>query len=131
MFLDPAPIQTTGTDTIPTIDHEIHHTIEIEIIPTIGIEVTQIIEVKIIKITDQEIIHINDQIINDLVIITKIDQEKIHKIETQTTTIDEEIIPNPLIGIITAIQIHNIDIEVTHQNIKHKLTKYKQLNNQQ
>ena len=37
---------------------------------------------------------------------------------------------NLLTGIITAIQIHNIDIEVTHQSIKDKLTKYKQLKNQ-
>ena len=45
-------------------------------------------------------------------------------------TKDKKIIPNPLIGIITAIQIHNIVIEVTHQSIKDKLTKYKQLKNQ-
>ena len=62
-------------------------------------------------------------IIKDLVIITKIDQETIHKMETQAITIDKEIIPNLLTGIITAIQIHNIDIEVTHQSIKDKLVK--------
>ena len=63
-------------------------------------------------------------------IFTKIVQETIHKIETQAITIDKEIIPNLLTGIITAIQIHNIDIEVTYQSIKDNLTKYKQLKNQ-
>ena len=41
----------------------------------------------------------NDQ---NLVIIIKIDQETIHKIETQAITIDKEIIPNLLTGTITA-----------------------------
>ena len=128
--MHPVPIRTPGIETIPTIGHETHHTIVIEIIPTIGIEIIQIIEINIIKTTDQEITHTIDQIIKDLVIITKIDQETIHKIETQAITIDKKIIPNLLTGIITATQIHNIDIEVTHQSIKDKLTKYKQLKNQ-
>ena len=120
MFHHPVPIQTPGIDTIPTIDHETHHTIETKIIPPIGKEVLQIIEINFIKTTDQETKHKIDQIIKDLVIITKIDQETTHKIETQPITIDKENIPNLLTGIITAIQIHNIDIEVTHLSIKDK-----------
>ena len=53
-------------------------------------------------------------------IITKTDQEITYKIETQVTTIDIEIIPNHLIGIIIVTLILIIDIEVTHQNIKDK-----------
>ena len=60
-------------------------------------------------------------------IITKTGQEIIHKFETQVTTIDIEIIPNHLIGIIIVTPILNINIEVTHQNIKDKSTKYKQM----
>ena len=41
LFLHPVPNQTQKIDTIPTTDHEIHHTIEIETIQTIGIEITQ------------------------------------------------------------------------------------------
>ena len=62
--------------------------------------------------------------------ITKIDQETIHKIENQAITIDKEIIPNRLTGIITAIQIHNTNIEAVHRSIKNKLTMYKQLKKQ-
>ena len=112
--------------TIPTTDHEIHHTIEIETIQIIGIEFTQTVETKIIQTTVHGITHIKDQIITDQMIISKTDQEIIHKIETQVTTIDIEIIPNHLIGIIIVTPIL-IDIEVTHQNIKDKLTKYKQM----
>ena len=46
------------------------------------------------------------------------DHEIIHKIETQVTIIDTEIIPSHHIGVITVIPILNIDTEVTHQNIK-------------
>ena len=127
MFLHPVPIQTQEIDTIPTTDHETRRTIEIETIQTIGIEVTQTIEIKIIQTTDHGITHIIDQIIKDQMIITETDQEILHKIETQVTTIDIEIIPNHLIGIIIVTPILNIDIEVTHQNIKDKLTKYKQM----
>ena len=127
LLLHPVPNQSQGIDTIPTIDHEIHHTIEIETIQTIGIEVIQIIEIKIIQTTDHETNHRINQIIKDQIIITKTDQEIIHKIETQVTTIDIEIIPNHLIGIIIVTPILIIDIEVTHQNIKDKLTKYKQM----
>ena len=55
------------------------------------------------------------------------DQEIIHEIGTQVITIDTEIIPSHFIGIITVTPILNIDIEVTHQNIKNKSTKYKQM----
>ena len=60
-------------------------------------------------------------------IITRTDQEIIHKIETQKSTIEIEIIPNHLIGMKIVTPILIIDIEVTHQNIKDKLTKYKQM----
>ena len=60
-------------------------------------------------------------------IINKKNQEIIHKIETQVRTIDIEIVPNHLIGIIIVIEIVNIDIEVIHQNTKDKLIKYKQM----
>ena len=99
LFLDPVPNQTQGIETIPIINHEIHHTIETETIQTIEIEVIQTIEIRIIQIIDQ--IHIIDQIITDQMIITKIDHKIIHKIETQVTKIDTEIIPSRHIGIIT------------------------------
>ena len=127
MLLQQVPIQTQEIDTIPTTDHQNHRTIEIETIQTIGIEVTQTIEIIIIQTTDHGITHIIDQIIKDQMIITKPVQERVHKIETQVTTIDIEIIPNHLIGIIIVTPILNIDIEVTHQNIKDKLTKYKKM----
>ena len=60
-------------------------------------------------------------------IVTKTDQKIIHKIETQNTTINIEIIPNHLIGIIIVTPILIFDIEVTRQNIKDKSTKYKQM----
>ena len=60
-------------------------------------------------------------------IITKIDQQTIHKIEIQAITIGKEIIPNLLTGIITVTQIHNTDIEATQRSIQDKLTKYKEL----
>ena len=53
-------------------------------------------------------------------IINKTGQEIIHKIDTQVTTIDIEIIPNHLIGIRIVTPILNIDKEVIHQNIKNK-----------
>ena len=126
MFLSSVPNQTQGIDTFPTTDHEIHHAIERETIQTIGIEVTQTIEIKIIQATDHEINHIIDQTIRDQMITIRTDQEIIHEIGTQVITIDTKIIPSHLIGIITVTPILNIDIEVTHQNIKDKSIKYKQ-----
>ena len=61
-------------------------------------------------------IHILDQTITDQMIITKIDHEKIHKIQTQVTIIDTEISTLTL----------DIDTEVVHQNIKDTLIKCKQ-----
>ena len=61
-------------------------------------------------------IHILDQTITDQMIITKIDHEIIHKIQTQVTIIDTEISTLTL----------DIDTEVVHQNIKHTLIKCKQ-----
>ena len=127
LFLHPVPIQTLGINTIPTIDHQTHRTIEIETIQTIGIEVTQTIEIRIIQITDHGIIHIIDPIIKDQMTTTKTDQQIIHEIEIQIITIDIEIIPSHLIGIITVTPILNIDIEVTYRSIKDKLIKYKQM----
>ena len=127
LLLHPVPNQTQGLDTFPTTDHKIHHAIEIETIQTIGIEVTQTIEIKIIQTTDHEIIQIIDKIIRDQMITIRTDQEISHEIGTQVITIDTEIIPSHLIGIITVTPILNIDIEVTHQNIKDKSTKYKQM----
>ena len=124
------PIQTLGIDTIPTKDHEIHHTIETETILTKEIEAIQIIEISIIQTTNQEIIHTIDQIIKDSMSIIKTDQETIHKRETQIITKSKEIIPNLLIGIITVTPYPKTDIEAIHQNIKDKLIKYKQLRKQ-
>ena len=59
--------------------------------------------------------------------ITKTGQEIVHKIEIQVKTIDIEIIPNHLIGIVIVIPILSIDIVVIHQNTKDKLIKYKQM----
>ena len=127
LFLHPVPIQTQGIDTIPTIDHETHHTTEIETIQTMGIEVTPTIEIRTIQTTDQGITHKIDQIIKDQMIIIITDHEIIHKTETQATTIDTEIIPNHSMGIITFTPILNIDTEVTHQSIKDTSTKCKQM----
>ena len=118
LFLHPVPIQTQGIDTIPIIDHETHHTTEIETIQTIEIEVILTIEIRTIQTTDQGIIHLIDQIIKDQMITIITDHEIIHKIESQVTTIDTEIIPSHPIGIITVTPILNIDTEVTHQSIK-------------
>ena len=57
----------------------------------------------------------------------KTDHETIHKTETQTITINKEIIPNLHIGIITVTPIPNTDTEAIHRSIKDKLIKYKQL----
>ena len=130
MFLDPVPNQTQGIDTIPMIDHETHHTTEIETIHTIGIEVIQRIETRTIQTIDQEITRIIDQITIDQIITFKTDHEIIRKIKTQVTIIDTEIIPSHHIGIITVIPTLNIDIEVTYQNIKDTLIKYKQMKKQ-
>ena len=55
-----------------------------------------------------------NQTIRDQTIIIKTDHEIIHKIETQVTKIDTEIIPSHHTGIITVILILNIDREVAH-----------------
>ena len=128
-------LNQTDIDIIPTINHEIHRTIEIETIQIIEIETIQTIEIEItptneiviIQTTDHGITHTIDQAIKDQMTINKIDHEKIHKIETQVTAIDIDIIPNHLIEIIIVIPILNIDIEVIHRNTKDKLIKYKQM----
>ena len=130
MFLDPVPNQTQGIDTIPIINHETHITTETETINIIEIEVIQTIEIRIIQTIDQGIIHIIDQTITDQTIIIQTDHKKIHKIETQVTIIDTEVIPNHHIGIITAILILNIDTEVARQNIKDTLIKSRQMKKQ-
>ena len=127
MFLDPVPNQTQGIDTIPIINHETHHTTEIETIHIIEIEVIQKIEIRITRTIDQGIIHVIDQTITDQMIIIKTDHEIIHKIETQVTIIDTEIIPSHHTGIINAILILNIDTEVAHQNIKDTLIKCRKM----
>ena len=130
LFLDPVPNQTQGIDTIPIINHETHHTTEIETIHIIEIEVIRTTEIRITQTIDQEIIHITDQTITDQMIIIKTDHETIHKIETQVTIIDIEIIPSHHTGIITIIVILNIDTEVAHQNIKDTLIKCRQMKKQ-
>ena len=130
LFLDPVPNQTQGIDTIPIINHETHHTTEKETIHIIEMEVIQTIEIRITQPNDQGIIHIIDQIITDQMIIIKINHKIIHKIETQLTKIDTEIIPSHHIGIITVIPILNIDTEVAHQNIEDTLIKCKQMKKQ-
>ena len=130
LFLDPVPNQTQGIDTIPIINHETHHTTEIETVHIIEIEVIQTIEIRTTQTIDQGINHIIDQTITDQMIIIKTDHKIIHKIETQVTIIDTEIIPSHHIGIITAIPILNIDTEVAHQNIKDTLIKCKQMKKQ-
>ena len=112
------------------IDHETHHTTEIETIHTIEIEVIQTIETRTIQTVDQGITHIIDRIITYQIITIKTYHKIIHKIETQVTIIDTEIIPSHHIGIITVIPVLNIDIEITHQNIKDTLIKYKQMKKQ-
>ena len=67
----PVSTQNLDKDTIPTIDHEIHHTIETETILKIEIEAIQIIKINIIQSTDQEKTRTIDQIINDPMIIIK------------------------------------------------------------
>ena len=119
--LIPIPIHNLGTDTIPTIDQEIHRSIDIEISSTIGIEATQIIEINDIKTIEHEIIQTTDQIIKDLTTtIIKKDHEITHKIGTQTITIDKETTLNHLIGIMHFIPILKTNIEAIHQNIKDK-----------
>ena len=130
MFLDPVPNQTQGIDTIPIINHETHHTTEIETIHIIEIEVIQTIEIRTTRTIDQETIHIIDQTITDQTIIIKTDHEIIHKIETQFTIIDIEIILSHHTGIITIIMILNIDTEVAYQNIKDILIKCRQMKKQ-
>ena len=127
----PDPTQTLGIDTIQTIDHETHLTIETGIIQTIQNEAIQIIKINIIKTIDQEINQTTDQNIKDPITITiKINHEISCKLETQTITINNGIIPNPLIEITTVTPIPKTSTEATHQNIKGKLIKYKQLKKQ-
>ena len=128
--LHPFPIQTQGIDTFPIIDHETHHTTEIETIHTVEIEVILTIEIRNIQTTDQGLIHILDRNITDQTITIKTDHEIIHKIETQVTIIDTEIIPSHHIGIITVTPILNNDTEVTHQSIKDTSIKCKQMKKQ-
>ena len=130
LFLDPVPNQTQGIDTIPIINHETHHRTEIETIHIIEIEVIQTIEIRITRTIDQEINHIIDQTITDQTIIIKTDHKIIHKIKTQVTIIDTEIIPSHHTGIITITMILNIDTEVAHQNIKDTLIKCRQMKKQ-
>ena len=130
LFLDPLHNQNQEINTIPIINHEIHHITEIETIHIIEIEVIRTIEIRITRTIDQEIIHITDQTIKDQIIITKTDHGIIHKIEIQVIIINIEIIPNHHIGIITIMIILNIDTEVVHQNIKDILTKYSQMKKQ-
>ena len=123
----PVPIHTLRIDTIQLIDQEIHHTIDIEVFPTRETEAIRLIEINDI-ITDHEIIQTTNQITKDLIkIIIKIDHEIIHKIGTQTITIDKEITLNHLIEIIHVIKILKNNREAIHQNIKDKYIKYKQL----
>ena len=118
------PIQTLRIDTIQTTDQETHLIIEKGIIPTIEIGAIQTIEINIIKTTDQGISQTTDQIIKDPTTITiKIYHEITHKIGILITIIDKEIIPNPLIEIITVTQIPTISLGAIHQNIKGKLFK--------
>ena len=126
----PVPIHILGIDTIQMIDQETHHTIDTEIVPTIGTEVIQVIAINNITI-DHEIIQTIDQITKDLIItIIKIDLEKFHNTGIQTITIDKETTLIHLIGITHVIQTLKTNIEVIHQNIRHKQTKYKQLTKQ-
>ena len=117
LFLDPIHNQTQEINTIPIINHEIHHITEIETIRIIEIEFIQTIEIRITRTIDQEIIHITDQTITDQIIIIKTDHGIIHKIEIQVIIINIEIIPNHHIGIV-------------HQNIKAILIKYSQMKKQ-
>ena len=130
LFLHPVPIQTQGIDTIPSIDHEIHHTTEIETIQTIGIEVIPTVEIRTIKTTDQETTHIIDQILKYQRITLITDHEINHKTETRATTIDTETTPILPIGLIIVTPILNIDTEVTQQSIKDTSIKYKQMKKQ-
>ena len=59
--------------------------------------------------------------------ITKIDHKIIHKIETQVTIIDTEIILSHHIGIITVTLTLDIDTEVVHQKIKDTSINCKQM----
>ena len=130
LFLHPIPIQTQGIDAIPIIDQETHHTTEIETIHTVEIEVILTIEMRTIQTTDQGIVHIIDRNITNQMITIKTDPEIIHKIVTQVTITDTEIIPSHHIGIITVTPIPNIDTEKTHQNIKDTSIKCKQMKKQ-
>ena len=93
-------------------------------------EVILTIEIRTIQTTDQGTIHTIDRIITDQMITIKTDHAIIHKIETQVTIIDTEIIPSHHIGIITVTPILNIDTEVTHQSIKNTSIKCKQMKKQ-
>ena len=77
-----------------------------------------------------ETIKITHPIIKDQMITIITDQKINHKIETQATTIDTGTIQSHPIGIITVTLILNIDTEKTHQSIKEKSIKYKQMKKQ-
>ena len=130
LFLDPVSNQTQEINTIPIINHEIHHATEIETIHIIEIEVIRTIEIRITQTIDQEKTRIIDQTITDQMIIIKTNHGTIHKIEIQVIIINLEIFPSHHIGIITIIIILSIDTEVVHQNIKDILIKYSQMKKQ-
>ena len=58
------------------------------------------------------------------------DHEIFHETETRATTIGTETIHSHPTGIITVTPILNIDTEVTHQSIKDKSIKCKQMKKQ-
>ena len=60
----------------------------------------------------------------------KTDHKIFHKTEIQAITIDIEFIPSLPIGKIAVTPILIIDTEATHQSIKYKSTKCKQLKKQ-
>ena len=103
----------------------------IDIIQTIGIEANRIIEINAIQAIDQEIFHTTGQIMSETITTSiKIYHETTHKVGIQTITIDNETVPNLLIGITTVIPTFKTSIEATHQNIKDKIIKFNLLKEQ-
>ena len=119
-FAKTVPVQTLVIDNIQTIDLETPHTIETEI---------NQIETDSIKITDHETTQtMNQTTIDQITITITSDQVTILKLEIRNIIIDKEIFfVNHRTEIIHNIKIHTKTIEVVHQNIKVKLTKYNQL----
>ena len=72
----------------------------VETLHTVELEVILTIEIRTIQTTDQGTIHFIDLIITEQMITIETDHKIIHKIETQVTIIDTEIIPSHHIGII-------------------------------